>query len=502
MSTISDSDVVMENRSISTPEAISPKSFSDAAKAVEHLIYLFDRATAFLRDNFKSAASQSMPENRVRAFYPELRFDVSSHIRVDTRLSYGFVARPGKYKTTITRPDLFRDYLEHQIDLLIKNHGLEVVIAESDQPIPLHFAFYDGANVEGAIPSSEERPLRDVFDVPDLAVMDDAISNGTYRAKDGFEPLAPFTAPRIDYSLHRLQHYTATAPRYFQNFVLFTNYQFYIDGFVKMAKELLNDPNSGYTAFVEPGNVVTYAGDKEPREGVAVSRLPQMPAYHLLREDSSGITMVNIGVGPSNAKTITDHIAVLRPHAWLMLGHCAGLRSSQQLGDYVLAHGYVREDKVLDADLPTWVPIPPLAEMQVALENAVEEITGYSGYDLKRVMRTGTVASIDNRNWELRDHREPGERFSQSRAIALDMESATIAANGFRFRVPYGTLLCVSDKPLHGELKLPGMATDFYRKQVDQHLEIGVRTMEMLREMPLDRLHSRKLRSFMETAFQ
>lgn len=133
MSTMSDSDVVMENRSIRTPEAISPKSFSDAAAAVEHLIYLFDRATAFLRDSFKSAASECMPENRVRAFYPELRFEVSSHIRVDTRLSYGFVARPGKYKTTITRPDLFRDYLEHQIELLIKNHGLEVVIAESDQ---------------------------------------------------------------------------------------------------------------------------------------------------------------------------------------------------------------------------------------------------------------------------------------------------------------------------------------------------------------------------------
>lgn len=502
MSTISDSDVVMETRSIRTPEAIPPRSFKDAAEAVEHLIFLFDRATDFLRENFKSAAQGSMPTNRVRAFYPELRFEMSSHVRVDTRLSYGFVARPGKYKTTITRPDLFRHYLEHQIDLLIKNHGLEVEIAESDQPIPLHFAFYDGAHVEGALPDSAERTLRDVFDVPDLAVMDDAISNGTYRAKDGFEPLAPFTAPRVDYSLHRLQHYTATAPRYFQNFVLFTNYQFYIDGFAQMAKELINDPNSGYVAFVEPGNLITYAGDKEPREGVAPPRLPQMPAYHLLREDNSGITMVNIGVGPSNAKTITDHIAVLRPHAWLMLGHCAGLRSSQQLGDYVLAHGYVREDKVLDADLPTWVPIPPLAEVQVALEDAVEKTTGYSGYDLKRVMRTGTVASIDNRNWELRDHREPVQRFSQSRAIALDMESATIAANGFRFRVPYGTLLCVSDKPLHGELKLPGMATDFYRKQVDQHLEIGVKTMEILREMPLERLHSRKLRSFMETAFQ
>ena len=194
--------------------------------------------------------------------------------------------------------------------------------------------------------------------------------------------------------------------------------------------------------------------------------------------------MVNIGVGPSNAKTITDHIAVLRPHAWLMLGHCAGLRNSQALGDYVLAHAYVREDHVLDDDLPVWVPIPPLAEVQVALQEAVAEVTGLAGYELKRIMRTGTVATIDNRNWELRDQRGPVQRLSQSRAIALDMESATIAANGFRFRVPYGTLLCVSDKPLHGELKLPGMATDFYKRQVAQHLTIGIRAMEKLAEMP------------------
>ena len=210
-----------------------------------------------------------------------------------------------------------------------------------------------------------------------------------------------------------------------------------------------------------------------------------MPAYHLMRSDRSGITMVNIGVGPANAKTITDHIAVLRPHAWVMLGHCAGLRNTQQLGDYVLAHGYVREDHVLDEDLPLWVPIPALAEVQVALEKAVADVTQLQGYELKRIMRTGTVASTDNRNWELpsRDAiSTPERRFSQSRAIALDMESATIAANGFRFRVPYGTLLCVSDKPLHGEIKLPGMANHFYRERVDQHLRIGMRAIEMLRE--------------------
>ena len=96
-----------------------------------------------------------------------------------------------------------------------------------------------------------------------------------------------------------------------------------------------------------------------------------MPAYHLVRPDGAGITMVNIGVGPANAKTITDHIAVLRPHAWIMLGHCAGLRNTQQLGDYVLAHGYVREDHVLDEELPLWVPVPALAEVQVALEQSV-----------------------------------------------------------------------------------------------------------------------------------
>jgi AMP nucleosidase len=226
-----------------------------------------------------------------------------------------------------------------------------------------------------------------------------------------------------------------------------------------------------------------------------------MPTYHLKRPGNAGITLVNIGVGPSNAKTATDHIAVMRPHAWLMVGHCAGLRNSQRLGDFVLAHGYLREDKVLDDDLPVWVPIPALAEIQIALETAVAGETALEGYELKRLMRTGTVASLDNRNWELREHTGPVQRLSQSRAIALDMESATIAANGFRFRVPYGTLLCVSDKPLHGELKLPGMASDFYKTQVARHLMIGIRAMEHLREMPLERIHSRKLRSFEETAF-
>jgi AMP nucleosidase len=485
------------------PKAIAWASFTDADAAVARLELIYERHTAFIRERFAELLRTKKLRGHVRATYPEIRIETSSFAKVDSRLSYGHVAGPGVYATTVTQPKLFRSYLAEQIRLLIRNHGVPVEIGPSAEPIPLHFAFADGVHVEGQIADTIDRPLRDMFDVPDLAVTDDAIVNGTYVAPAGEPmPLAPFTASRIDYSLHRLPHYTATEPEHFQNFIIFTNYQFYIDEFCERARRIMASGEGGYDAFVEPGNVFTPVGKKKPVSGVAPVRLPQMPAYHLTRPGHGGLTMVNIGIGPSNAKTISDHIAVLRPHAWLMLGHCAGLRNTQALGDYVLAHGYVREDHVLDADLPTWAPIPPLAEVQVALEQAVEEVTGLSGFELKKIMRTGTVATIDNRNWELRDHREPVQRFSQSRAIALDMESATVAANGFRFRVPYGTLLCVSDKPLHGELKLPGMASDFYRKQVSQHLEIGIRAMEKLRAMPHERLHSRKLRSFAETAFQ
>ena len=500
----------MNNRTFSpkalplcTPEPFEPQVFDDATAIVDALDALYERNTTFLTNAFALLGRDGAPTQRFRACYPQVGIETTSFGLVDSRLSYGYVPAPGVYTTTITRPRLFRHYLEEQFALLMRNHGVRVTLSESATPIPLHFAFGEGAHVEAGVAENIEVPLRDLFDAPDLTNTDDEIANGSHEPGPGEPlPLAPFTAQRIDYSLARLSHYTATSAHHFQNFVLFTNYQFYVDEFCEWARQQMAEGGNGYTTFIEPGNIATVAGSDRPEPNISAGRLPQMPAYHIKKKGHGGITLVNIGVGPSNAKTITDHIAVLRPHAWLMLGHCAGLRNSQALGDYVLAHAYVREDHVLDDDLPVWVPIPALAEVQVALERAVEEVTGLEGYDLKRIMRTGTVATIDNRNWELRDQRGPVKRLSQSRAIALDMESATIAANGFRFRVPYGTLLCVSDKPLHGELKLPGMATAFYRKQVNQHLLIGIRALEKLAGMPTEKLHSRKLRSFFETAFQ
>jgi AMP nucleosidase len=488
-----------DTRPLHCPDVPAPEVFDDAAAAVVRLCALYDAATAFLTDRFQHVLRTGQSDVSYRAYYPEIRLITTTFAPTDSRLSFGHVPQPGTYSTTVTRPDLFRHYLEQQIGLLMQNHRVPVTICVSTTPMPVHFAVANDPNVTVPQEGAADFHLRDIFDVPDLSTTHDDIVNGNgFLYPDGAAPLAPFTAQRVDYSLARLSHYTATNAEHFQNHVLFTNYQFYIEEFEAFARLMLADPDSGYIAFVGPGNQVITDPDTPMPTPV---KLPQMPTYHLKRKQGAGITLVNIGVGPSNAKTATDHIAVLRPHAWLMVGHCAGLRNSQRLGDFVLAHAYLREDHVLDDDLPIWVPIPALAEIQIALEDAVKAVTQLEGYELKRIMRTGTVATIDNRNWELRDHSGPVQRLSQSRAVGLDMESATIAANGFRFRVPYGTLLCVSDKPLHGELKLPGMASDFYRSQVANHLMIGIRAMETLREMPLERIHSRKLRSFEETAF-
>ncbi|HET6788618.1 MAG TPA: AMP nucleosidase, partial [Aquabacterium sp.] len=339
----------------------APKSpsqrFDNAQAACDQVLALYNAQVAYLRDALKRFVNGEVFSGPVRAKYPFVRVVTDTVARADSRLAYGFVAGPGIYETTLTRPDLFADYYREQFELLLVNHGVNLEVGLSAEPIPLHFSLADNEHIEGHLTPERRALLPDLFDLPDLASMDDGIANGTHTAVGGAaRPLSLFTAPRVDYSLHRLRHYTGTSPEHFQNFVLFTNYQFYIDQFVQLSQELMQrapDPaqprdDDDYIAVVEPGNVLTRrvglpaeAGDEL---GAALARLPQMPAYHLIRRDRSGITMVNIGVGPSNAKTITDHIAVLRPLAWIMLGHCAGLRNSQQLGDYVLAHGYVRED--------------------------------------------------------------------------------------------------------------------------------------------------------------
>lgn len=478
-----------------TSRRFETASFTDAAAAVDRIREIYTTSAASIRDAAR-AVQAGATLDRIHAPYPEVSISAEhGDLNVDARPSFGVLLEPGRYSTTLTRPDLFAAYFHEQLKLVMERHGQPVIVGESDRQIPLPFVL---ENSLLDLDESGVRSLYDVFAMPDLWATDDRIAAGeTPHLETEERPLALFTAQRVDYSLARLRHYTGTSEEHFQRFVLLTNYQRYITAFIEHGHAEV--AAGRYDAFVEPGNVVTRAHAEA--DGVPQHPLPQMPAYHLKREDGDGITMVNIGVGPSNAKTMTDHLAVLRPHCWMMLGHCAGLRRSQLLGDYVLAHGYVRDDHVLDQDIPTWVPVPPIAEVQTALQEAIAAVTGLFGREMKRRVRTGTVLTTDNRNWELR-FAEMFGALNMSRAIAVDMESATIATNGFRFRVPYGTLLCVSDKPVHGELKLGGTANAFYRERVSQHLMIGLATMELLRKQGVDRLHSRKLRGFDEPAFR
>jgi AMP nucleosidase len=469
--------------------------FSDAGAAVARIADIYARGARYVREGLARMEEGAL-RGPVDACYPFVGIEVTqAQLNIDARHAYGVALDAGVYGATLTRPDLFADYYREQLSLILSRHGCAVYVGVSETRIPLPFV--TEARMVDLDPSAAAT-LQNHFVFPDLRRIDDRVANGAFEPIDGGpRPLALFSAERVDYSLARLRHYTGTAPGHVQSFLLLTNYQRYIDRFVEHALSRLGQ--DGYTELVEPGDVIT--GPDGVARGERPAQLPQMPAYHLKRAGGDGVTMVNIGVGPSNAKTITDHLAVLRPHCWLMVGHCAGLRRSQQLGDYVLSHGYVRDDKVLDEDLPLWVPVPPIAEVQVALMEAAERVTGLKGPEMKTRVRTGTVVSTADRNWELR-FRAWKTHLDQSRAIAVDMESATIAANGFRFRVPYGALLCVSDKPVHGEIKLGGVADAFYRERVRQHLMVGIEALELLREQGVGRLHSRKLRSFDEPPFR
>ncbi len=463
--------------------------------AVDRLCLLYDEAIAAIAAAFTAFSRGETPPAGAHPTYPYLSIEVSPGAISSTTLAFGKVTKPGRYGTTITAPALFRDYLIEQLRLLADNYKARLYVGKSHDTIPLTFAVEKAA---AAMDAQSRRAVAEHFPMPRLDTGHDAIVDGARWDGPGPAPLSLFSAERIDFSLHRLRHYTGTEAPHFQGFVLFTNYQRYIDEFQAYAAREVEAGRA--LRFVEPGNRITEKGRAPSRPPLA--KLPQMPAYHLVQENGQGVTLINIGVGPSNAKTLTDHLAVLRPHVWLMIGHCGGLRASQRLGDYVLAHAYLRDDQVLDEMLPTAIPIPALAEVQVALAQAVAEITGVTGQTLKERLRTGTVVTTADRNWELR-FEQLAMRFNQSRAIAIDMESATIAANGYRFRVPYGTLLCVSDRPLHGEIKLPGMADAFYEERVSQHLQIGIRALELLRkEADKGTLHSRKLRSFTEPAFR
>ena len=329
----------------------------------------------------------------------------------------------------IARPTAYRWYLRREL-LKLAERGAEIEITPSQMRIDLH-----SPSLLTAIDESNfDQTLKKVF---------------------------LFGPERVELSLERLEHYTGTRAEDFQRYVLLTNYQMHMDAFKQL----------------HPNAIASARSDV------------QMPTLHAPEADSNGVTIVNIGVGPSNAKNFTDHLAVLRPDAMLMVGHCAGIRNHQEIGDFVLATSYMRDDLVLDDALPRSVPVTPSFLLNRNLARVLEE----RGLPY----RMGVVYTTADRNWELAISRKMND-LKASRSIGVDMESATVAANGFRYRIPSASLLCISDKPLHGSPKLPKSANSFYQSTKNQHLQIAEAAISLTRASYPDGLPTTDLRAMDE----
>ncbi|MCA3725548.1 MAG: AMP nucleosidase, partial [Phenylobacterium sp.] len=358
---------------------------ADAVRICDALEAEYDASVTALRTALNDFLSGGVPPDpALRASgafaYPSLRL-VWPAGQGYPRLAraYARLGAPGAYETTVTRPRHFRDFLVEQLSLLMADFDVTVSVGRSAQEMP--FAYVLDASVDLAQADVGAVEIARHFPTTELAHIGDEVADGLWVSPpEAARPLALFDGLRTDFSLARLTHYTGTPAEHVQSYVLFTNYHRYVDEFVRWSCERLR-ADEGYTALSTAGGVLVTRDTPNPEQVVADAtwRRHQMPAYHLMAPGRRGVTLVNIGVGPSNAKTITDHLAVLRPEAWLMIGHCGGLRGSQTIGDYVLAHAYLRDDHVLDDVLPPEIPIPPIAEVQVALGRAAETVTGESG---------------------------------------------------------------------------------------------------------------------------
>src|SRR6187402_2475434 len=149
------------------PPFIAPARFASAEAALARAREIYDASVDHLRNALQSFVSGEAPGGRVRAFYPFVRVQTDTVARADSRLSYGFVAGPGTFETTLTRPDLFAGYYLEQFRLLLENHGAGLEIGTSNQPIPVHFSLGETDHIDGTLAVERRLLMRDVFDLPD-----------------------------------------------------------------------------------------------------------------------------------------------------------------------------------------------------------------------------------------------------------------------------------------------------------------------------------------------
>ncbi len=235
-----------------------------------------------------------------------------------------------------------------------------------------------------------------------------------------------------------LPRYTGRPLKDFTKYILLTNFEYYLE------------------LFSEIYQVPIMGEDKT------------MPSI-----SCNGITLINFGMGSPKAATVIDLLSAVEPEAVLFIGKCGGIKAKNSVGDYILPIAAIKGEGTSDDYLPHEVPALPAFSIQKACSKAITS-RGHHYY-------TGVVYTTNRRVWEYDDRFK--EYLKSTRAMAVDMETATIFTVGFANRIPTGALLLVSDRPMISEgIKTAESDKQVTRNFVRQHLEIGIEVLSNIRD--------------------
>ena len=235
-----------------------------------------------------------------------------------------------------------------------------------------------------------------------------------------------------------LPRYTGRALEDFSKYILLTNFEYYLE------------------LFSEMYHVPIIGADKT------------MPNVSYNR-----VTLINFGMGSPNAATILDLLTAIEPEAVLFIGKCGGLKDKNGAGDYILPIAAIKGEGTSDDYMPHEVPALPAFSIQKACSKAIVAHA--------RKYYTGVVYTTNRRVWEYDDRFK--EYLRSTRAMAVDMETATIFTVGFANRIPTGALLLVSDRPMISEgIKTAESDKHVTQEFVKQHLEIGIEVLNNIRD--------------------
>ncbi|MEX2540264.1 MAG: AMP nucleosidase [Trueperaceae bacterium] len=284
----------------------------------------------------------------------------------------------------------------------------------------------------------ERKPGEEIEADPDTVTVQDNAPEEEDGSRPGSDNLIYANPDKWAIGREFLERYTGTAPEGFQKQIILTNFNYYMERF-----KILCD-------------------DAEVSEGSA------MTAAH---SEKQGVSIINFSIGSPVAALIIEVLATADPKATLFLGICGGLHRSLQVGDFVLPTAAIRDEGASRHFMPPQVPALPTFKVQKFVSQIIVE----KGLDY----RTGVVHSTDYRFWEF------NERFKsqlyEERALAIDMETATLFSVGFASKVPIGALLLVSDLPLRkGGIKTKESARKVFRNYTDLHIEMGIQSMSQI----------------------